>query len=130
MNPIKLIRKLVKALRGGATFRQMFLAIVLGFAAGMIPGVNLTLIACIVLLLILNTNGGLAVMGYLVGKALCLLLAPVTFEIGYFLIHSAGLMGLIQTLAGTLLMTVPVIVIFFFAQKHFIQGITLTGMKG
>jgi len=74
---------------------------VLGFAAGMIPGVNLTLIACIVLLLILNTNGGLAVMGYVVGKALCLLLAPVTFEIGYFLIHSAGLMGLIQTLADT-----------------------------
>jgi len=101
MNPIKLIRKLVKVLRGGATFRQMFLAILLGFAAGMIPGVNLTLIACIVLLLILNTNGGLAVLGYVVGKALCLLLAPVTFEIGYFLIHSAGLMGLIQTLADT-----------------------------
>ena len=101
MNPIKLIRKLVKVLRGGATFRQMFLAILLGFAAGMIPGINLTLIACIVLLLILNTNGGLAVMGYVVGKALCLLLAPVTFEIGYFLIHSAGLMGLIQTLADT-----------------------------
>ena len=34
------------------------------------------------------------------------------------------------TMAGSLLMTVPVIVIFFFAQKHFIQGITLTGMKG
>ena len=101
MNPIKLMRKLVKALRGGATFRQMFLAILLGFAAGMIPGVNLTLIACIVLLLILNTNGGLAVMGYVVGKALCLLLAPVTFEIGYLLIHSAGLMALIQTLADT-----------------------------
>lgn len=101
MNPIKLIRKLVKVLRGGATFRQMFLAILLGFAAGMIPGINLTLIACIVLLLILNTNGGLAVMGYVVGKALCLLLAPVTFEIGYLLIHSAGLMGLIQTLADT-----------------------------
>ena len=34
------------------------------------------------------------------------------------------------TMAASLLMTVPVIVIFFFAQKHFIQGITLTGMKG
>lgn len=101
MNPIKLIRKLLKVLRGGATFRQMFLAILLGFAAGMIPGVNLTLVLCIVLLLILNTNGGLAVLGYVVGKALCLLLAPVTFEIGYFLIHGVGLMGLIQTLADT-----------------------------
>ena len=33
-------------------------------------------------------------------------------------------------LTSTLLMTVPVIVIFFFAQKYFIQGVTLTGMKG
>lgn len=33
------------------------------------------------------------------------------------------------TMAGSLLMTLPVIVIFFFAQKYFIQGITLTGMK-
>lgn len=34
------------------------------------------------------------------------------------------------TMAASLLMTVPVILIFFFAQKYFIQGITLTGMKG
>ncbi len=33
-------------------------------------------------------------------------------------------------MAGSLLMTMPVILIFFFAQKYFIQGITLTGMKG
>jgi multiple sugar transport system permease protein len=34
------------------------------------------------------------------------------------------------TMAASLLMTVPVIVIFFFAQRYFIQGVTLTGMKG
>jgi ABC-type glycerol-3-phosphate transport system permease component len=34
------------------------------------------------------------------------------------------------TMAGCLLMTVPVIIIFFFAQKYFIQGVTLTGIKG
>jgi len=33
------------------------------------------------------------------------------------------------TMAASLLMTVPVIIIFFLAQKYFIQGITLTGMK-
>ena len=33
------------------------------------------------------------------------------------------------TMAGGLLMTLPVIIIFFFAQKYFIQGVTLTGMK-
>jgi ABC-type glycerol-3-phosphate transport system permease component len=46
----------------------------------------------------------------------------------YALNVSAGGMGIMM--AGSLLMTVPVIVIFFFAQKYFIQGITLTGMKG
>jgi len=34
------------------------------------------------------------------------------------------------TMAGSFLMTVPVIVAFFFAQRYFIQGVTLTGMKG
>jgi ABC-type glycerol-3-phosphate transport system permease component len=33
------------------------------------------------------------------------------------------------TMAGSLLMTLPVIAIFFLAQKYFIQGVTLTGMK-
>ena len=33
-------------------------------------------------------------------------------------------------MAASLLMTLPVIIIFFFAQKYFIQGVTLTGMKG
>lgn len=34
------------------------------------------------------------------------------------------------TMAASVLMTVPVILVFFAAQKYFIQGITLTGMKG
>ncbi len=34
------------------------------------------------------------------------------------------------TMAAALLMTLPVIIIFFFAQKYFIQGIASTGMKG
>jgi multiple sugar transport system permease protein len=33
-------------------------------------------------------------------------------------------------MAGSVLMTVPVIVLFFSLQRYFIQGITLTGMKG
>lgn len=39
--------------------------------------------------------------------------------------NSMGLM-----MAGSLLMTLPVIAIFFFAQRYFIQGITMTGLKG
>ena len=33
-------------------------------------------------------------------------------------------------MAIALIAVVPILVIFFFAQKHFIQGITLTGLKG
>ncbi|MCK4660408.1 MAG: ABC transporter permease subunit [Phycisphaerae bacterium] len=32
-------------------------------------------------------------------------------------------------MAGSMIMTVPVILTFFFAQRHFIQGVTMTGMK-
>lgn len=34
------------------------------------------------------------------------------------------------TMAASVVMTAPVILVFFLAQKYFIQGITLTGMKG
>ncbi|MCL5269417.1 MAG: ABC transporter permease subunit [bacterium] len=33
------------------------------------------------------------------------------------------------TMAGSFIMTMPIIIIFFFAQRYFIEGITLTGMK-
>ena len=34
------------------------------------------------------------------------------------------------SMAGSVLMTVPIIAVFFAAQRYFIQGVTLTGMKG
>jgi multiple sugar transport system permease protein len=34
------------------------------------------------------------------------------------------------TMAATVLVMAPVIVVFFFAQKAFIEGVTLTGVKG
>jgi len=33
-------------------------------------------------------------------------------------------------MAASLLFMLPVIVIFFFAQKVFVEGVTLTGVKG
>jgi multiple sugar transport system permease protein len=33
-------------------------------------------------------------------------------------------------LAASTMMTIPPVILFFFAQKTFIQGITLTGIKG
>ena len=34
------------------------------------------------------------------------------------------------TMAATLLVMAPVIIVFFFAQRAFIEGVTLTGVKG
>ena len=55
-------------------------------------------------------------------------LYPLALGLYAFNVSAGGSMGMMM--AGSLLMTVPVIVIFFFAQKYFIQGVTLTGMKG
>ena len=55
-------------------------------------------------------------------------LYPLAFGLYAFSVQVSNNPAL--TMAGSLLMTVPVIVIFFFAQKYFIQGVTLTGMKG
>jgi len=42
---------------------------------------------------------------------------------------SRGVLWNLQ-MAGALLFTIPVIIIFFFAQKVFVEGVTLTGVKG
>lgn len=55
-------------------------------------------------------------------------LYPLAFGLYAFAVQVGNNPAL--TMAGSLLMTLPVIVIFFFAQKYFIQGVTLTGMKG
>jgi len=34
------------------------------------------------------------------------------------------------TMAATLLVMLPVVIVFFLAQKAFVEGITLTGVKG
>ena len=54
-------------------------------------------------------------------------LYPLSLGLYAFNVQAGGSMGMMM--AGSLLMTLPVIFIFFFAQKYFIQGVTLTGLK-
>ena len=54
-------------------------------------------------------------------------LYPLSFGLYAFSVQVGSNPSL--TMACSLLMTMPVIVIFFFAQKYFIGGITMTGMK-
>jgi multiple sugar transport system permease protein len=42
---------------------------------------------------------------------------------------SRGVLWNLQ-MAGALLFTIPVLIVFFFAQKVFVEGVTLTGVKG
>jgi uncharacterized protein (TIGR03546 family) len=78
-------RKIGKLLRGNATPVQLMMACVLGAALGFVPGFSqgpgLTA-ALVLLLVILNANLFVAGVAALLGKALCLLLMPVSFAVG------------------------------------------------
>ncbi|MFP4052269.1 MAG: hypothetical protein ACLFV7_00210 [Phycisphaerae bacterium] len=92
----RLLRKVGKFVRGGAGPLQVYLACVLGTMAGMTPGLNLTIILLILLIVLLNVSLGVTLLAFVVGRILALLLAPWTFDLGYFLIHKAGLEGFIR----------------------------------
>lgn len=51
-------------------------------------------------------------------------------SLGLFSLNVQAGANLGMMMAGSFLMTLPVLILFFVAQKYFIQGITLTGMKG
>ncbi|MBI5092686.1 MAG: ABC transporter permease subunit [Candidatus Hydrogenedentes bacterium] len=51
-------------------------------------------------------------------------------SLGLFALQVFSLTNYGFMMAASVLMTIPVVVLFFAAQRHFIQGVTLTGMKG
>ncbi|MEP6842201.1 MAG: carbohydrate ABC transporter permease [Pseudolysinimonas sp.] len=53
---------------------------------------------------------------------------PVAYGLANF--HGAHGTDWGTTMAVTMLVTIPVVIIFFFAQRTFVEGITLTGVKG
>jgi ABC-type glycerol-3-phosphate transport system permease component len=55
-------------------------------------------------------------------------LYPLSLGLFALQVFKGGNFGLMM--AASVVMTLPVVVLFFAAQRHFIQGITLTGMKG
>ncbi|MDD7987104.1 hypothetical protein PQO01_19305 [Lentisphaera marina] len=99
MFTLKLLRKIGKILRGGATTREITLGFMLGMMWGLIPGFNLAQFLMLFLVLLLNANFGFMLMGLLVGTLACYGLSPLTFEIGYVLISS--LQGLFTSLHNT-----------------------------
>lgn len=101
MSPFGIFRKIGKLIRGGAGPVPIVLSCLLGAMLGMAPGFSATTVILIALILFLNVNAFLAGIAAMLGKALCLLLAPLTFHIGYFLIHKIGLEGLFAAASET-----------------------------
>ena len=101
MNPLKLFRKFIKMVRGGAAPWQIIVSCLLGVIIGMIPGFNALVLSLLILFAIVNLSLGLMLIGVVVGKALCLAMAAMTFEIGYFMIHGMGLEGLFAAACQT-----------------------------
>jgi len=100
MIPFKIVRKIGKMLRGGAGKKEIFLGALCGVLIGFNPGASLTLAFAILITLLLNANIGFTLLGVLLGKLLALILAPITFHTGYFIIHHMGLEGLFTQLAN------------------------------
>jgi len=98
---IKLIRKIGKMLRGGAGKKEIFLGAFLGVLIGFNPTFSLTLLLAILITLLLNGNIGFTLLGVAVGKLSALALSVVTFNVGFFIIHSMGLEGLITKMVNT-----------------------------
>ena len=55
-------------------------------------------------------------------------LYPLSLGLFALQVFQGGNYGLMM--AAAVLMTLPVILLFFAAQRQFIQGVTLTGLKG
>jgi multiple sugar transport system permease protein len=53
-----------------------------------------------------------------------------TLSLGLASLHSLHHVDWNHVYAATMLSLVPIVVIFFLAQKAFVQGVTLTGVKG
>lgn len=52
-----------------------------------------------------------------------------TVQLGLAMFRTEGGMQWGQFMAGTVIATLPILIAYFFAQKHFIKSITLTGLK-
>ncbi len=95
----------------------------------MLPLVRPTLAAIAIFTFLATWNEFMAPLIYLADQRLY----PLSFGLYAFQVQVTNpgtAKGMGMVMAGSLLMTLPVIAIFFFAQRYFLRGVTLTGMKG
>lgn len=108
-------RKIGKLLRGDATPFQLFSAAILASLIGFMPGFMQApglLVVFLALLVVLNANLGLAALVGGLAKLVSLLLMPVTFKVGYFLLDGPT-SGFFQSMINA-----PVLALFGF--EHYV----------
>lgn len=95
----------------------------------MLPLVRPTLAAIAIFTFLATWNEFMLPLVYLADQRLY----PLSFGLYAFQVqvsHPGTAKGMGMVMAASLLMMLPAIVIFLFAQRYFLRGVTLTGMKG
>jgi multiple sugar transport system permease protein len=95
----------------------------------MLPLVRPTLAAIAIFTFLATWNEFMMPLIYLADQRLY----PLSFGLYAFQVQVSSpgtAKGMGMVMAAAFLMTLPVIAIFFFAQRYFLRGVTLTGMKG
>lgn len=92
---------MLKQFYGSQGSHAIFWGAFFGFAMGMLPTFNLLFFVLLALILCGNTYLPMALLSFLIGKGACFLFAPITFQLGYFLIHYMGLGSLVRFASET-----------------------------
>jgi uncharacterized protein (TIGR03546 family) len=100
LNPLKYIRKIARIFRGGSTPVEIGAAVTLGMVLGMTPGFSLLAVALILLVILLNVPVRLVLLSLMIGKALSVPLAAVTFLIGKTLLAIGPVESLVRLLVN------------------------------
>ena len=95
---LKIVARILRTLKEGATPAQIALGFVLGWAIGLIPGWPVQVWALLLILLVLQANIGIAFVGAGIAAALAWLLDPVLDALGAAVLQAGALRGLFTTL--------------------------------
>ena len=91
---LKILAKLLRVLKDGATPAQIALGFVLGWAIGMIPGWPVQVWLLVLLLLVLQANLSMAFVGMAVAAALSWIFDPALDALGGAVLTAGPLQGL------------------------------------
>jgi len=97
----KLLRKMARILRGEALPFQIVTAVTLGVLGGFMMGANLIFVLLLLLMLVLNLNLGLFLISLALGKSFAIILAPLTFRLGVWLLDIGPVQAIVRKLVNS-----------------------------